>query len=224
MWFKKFLPFIFCLFFGVTAHAEQIINVEYIHKLIEQEHELVVPYSDKLKSVKQAANTEYMLKIVDIANEMLNGEKITDYGNSEFATTQAIDTVAGIYAVRDFIRHYYFTATTTPATEEFGFTISASGLFHIDWGDGTRESFRKNKVGNVEYSHEYDVPGEYRVKIGGYATGYDLGLNTSAISFSDVKYNMNLAKIEGNLGKIFSTLKESTTTQTQPKFRSIFYN
>ena len=113
------------------AKSAQIANVEYIHKLIEQHHGVHVPYNSELTNPQVAANMKYLLTTIDAANSILSGGKITDYGNSEYATTVATDTVATLEMVRDHVRNYKFFATTTPDTTSFSFTISASGVFHI---------------------------------------------------------------------------------------------
>ena len=128
---------------AVCAHAAQIVNVDYVHKLIAQKWDVSVPI--KADSPMQVANMKYLLTAVDVANEILNGEKTTDYGNTEFATLQVADTVATIQAVDTLVRkeiEYKFFLTTT-STNSFSFSISAAGEFVIDWGDGTVETKTK---------------------------------------------------------------------------------
>ena len=75
---------------------------------------------------------KYLLTAVDVANEILNGEKTTDYGNGEFATLQAADTVATNQAVETLIKKeqkHEFTLTTTDDTDSFSFSISAAQQF-----------------------------------------------------------------------------------------------
>ena len=210
---KRLLFSIFCILFCDVCNSAQIVNVEYIHKLIEQEHGITVPYNNELTNPHVAANMKYLLTTIDAANSILNGEQITDYGNGEYATTMAADTDAALEMVRDHVRNYKFFATTTSDTTSFSFTISASGVFHIDWGDGTRESYRKTNTATTTYSQEYATAGEYIIKIGGYRTG------GASISFTN---NLNLAKIEGSLGAIFSTIKQKDGKLTQPIFRDVF--
>ncbi len=209
----KRLLVVFFTLFTFTANSAQIANVEYIHKLIEQQHGITVPYNSELTNPQVAANMKYLLTAIDAANSILSGGKITDYGNSEYATTVVTDTVATLEMVRDHIRNYKFFATTTPDTTSFSFTISASGVFHIDWGDGTRESYRKTNTSTITYSHEYATAGEYVIKIGGYRTG------GNSISFTN---NKNLGKIKGSLGAIFSTIKKSNGTVSNPSFQNLF--
>ena len=103
-----------------------------------------------------------------------------------------------------------FIMTTTPNAKSFSFNISAAGKFVIDWGDGNIEKIDKNKTGKQTVSHSYNNAGAHKIKLGGKATGYD---GNAAISFYK---NLNLAKIDGSLGKIFSTLSDGT----QPRFGS----
>lgn len=103
-----------------------------------------------------------LLTAVDVANEILNDEQTTNYGNGEFATTQAVDTVATIQAVDTLIKKeekYKFSLTTTDDTSSFEFTISAAGEFYVDWGDGTVETITKADTTNTKYSHNYDTAG-----------------------------------------------------------------
>ena len=210
---KRLLFGIFCMLFCGVCNSAQIVNVEYIHKLIEQQYGITVPYNSELTNPHVAANMKYLLTTIDAANSILNGEQITDYGNGEYATNVATDTVAALEMVRDHVRDYKFFATTSPDTTSFSFSISASGVFHIDWGDGTRQSYRKNNTTTTTYSHEYADAGEYVIKIGGYRTG------GNSISF---KNNLNLAKIDGSLGAIFSTIKNKNGTVNNPSFMSLF--
>ena len=106
-----------------------------------------------------------------------------------------------------------FIMTTTPDTTEFSFEISAAGKFVIDWGDGNIEKINKNLTGERTISHSYKNAAPHEIKLGGKATGYD---GNAAISFHE---NTNLAKIDGSLGQIFSTLSDGT----QPHFGTPWY-
>ena len=216
---KRVLFGIFCMLFCGVCNSAQIVNVEYIHKLIEQQYGITVPYNSELTNPHVAANMKYLLTTIDAANSILNGEQITDYGTSEYATNVATDTVAALEMVRDHVRDYKFFATTTPDTTSFSFSISASGVFHIDWGDGTRESYRKNNTTATTYSHEYADAGEYVIKIGGYATVYKNLWDQSVIRFAN---KTNIAKIEGSIGAIFSTIKKADGTVSNPSFVNFF--
>ena len=104
-----------------------------------------------------------------------------------------------------------FIMTTTPNAKSFSFNISAAGKFVIDWGDGNIEKIDKNKTGKQTVSHSYNNAGTHKIKLGGKATRYDSCY--TAISFHK---NLDLAKIDGSLGQIFSTLSDGT----QPQFGS----
>ena len=106
-----------------------------------------------------------------------------------------------------------FIMTTTPNTKSFSFIISAAGKFIIDWGDGNIEKIDKNKTGEQTISHSYNNAGAHKIKLGGKATGYDG--RYAVISFYE---NLNLAKIDGSLGQIFSTLSDGA----QPGFGSLW--
>lgn len=218
---KRFLYFIACLFV-CRLHAAQVANVEYVHNSIKQKWGIEVPYNADLDNPHVAANMKYLLTAVDVANEMLNGMCIGLYedgkcfGNSDFATTVATDTVATDTAVETLIKkpEYKFFITTTE-TQTFSFKISAAGTFYLDWGDGILQIIKKSNTSEVAYSHTYDVPGVYNIGIGGKATAYPSSYNLAAISF---KNNTNLAGISGSLGAVFSTLSSSG----KPLFPSTF--
>ncbi len=235
---KKLLCILFSfLFFICNAHTAQIVNVEYIHKLISQEWDITVPYNPALKNVKSIANMKYLLTAIDVANEILNGEKTTNYGNGEFATTRIADTIATNQAVETLVKQnkieYKFSATIdlsryddnssggwgpfNPVTE-FGFNISAAGTFYIDWGDGTVETIKKDNTEYIEYTHDYGTTdGVYTVQIGGRATDYSNDM--AAINFQGTPgpmsgYYQALTDINGSLGAIFGTLSNGK----QPRF------
>ena len=213
----------------VPAHSAEIVNVEYVHSLIKKVWNIDVPYYED--SLKYAANMEYVLKAVDKANEILNGTPTTDYGNSEYATLYAADTVATIDAVNRLIEKQNkssFFITTTPTTSSFDIMISAAGEYTIDWGDGEIETITKTDTTMTPYSHTYDKAGEYTIGLGGKATDYndaeiditqegseELMMMSAAISFGG---NTNIANISGSLGEIFSTLPDGS----QPRFAATF--
>ena len=205
------------------AHAAQVVNVDYVHKLIAQKWDISVPI--KTNNIMAVANMKYLLTAVDVANEILNGEKTTDYGNGEFATLQVADTVATIQAVDTLIQksiEYKFFLTTT-STNSFSFSISAAGKFYVDWGDGKRQTITKPDTTNTTYSHNYDTANTYTIGIGGQATAYNTSATTAAISFyvndSDTQ-SKKIASIDGSLGAIFGTL--SSDTNNQPRFNKTF--
>ena len=234
---RKILFALIGCFVAICAHAAQVVNVDYVHKLIAQKWDISVPI--KTNNIMAVANMKYLLTAVDVANEILNGEKTTDYGNGEFATLQVADTVATIQAVdtlvkQNKIEYKFFMdidlsqygdndlgfATVT----EFGFDISAAGTFYIDWGDGTTETIKKADTNPVTYSHDYGTAtGVFRVGIGGRATDYSDDTYTSVLGFSEQPGPMSelreaITNIDGSLGAIFGTLADGS----QPSFCYMF--
>ena len=205
------------------AHAAQVVNVDYVHKLIAQKWDISVPI--KTNNIMAVANMKYLLTAIDVANEILNGEKTTDYGSGEFATPQVADTVATIQAVDTLVRKIdkgpEFTLTTTGDTDSFSFSISAAGEFIVNWGDGKTETITKANTTNTTYSHNYDTANTYTIGLSGQATGYNTSTKTAAISFYVKSSQTKIASIDGSLGAIFGTL--SSGTQKQPRFYETFY-
>ena len=222
---KKILVSLIGCFVAICAHAAQIVNVDYVHKLIAQKWDISVPI--KADNPMQVANMKYLLTAVDVANEIFNGEKTTDYGNGEFATLQVADTTATNTAVETLVRKIdkgpEFTLTTTPDTSGFEFSISAAGEFVVDWGDGTVETITKPDTTDTKYSHGYDTAGAYTIGLSGQATAYNTNTSTAAISFyydGDTQ-SKKIASIDGSLGAIFGTLPDAT--EKQPRFYWTFY-
>ena len=213
---------ILLLFFGFlcifAANAAQVANVEYVHTLIEQEWDISIPYNSALSDVHTVANMKYLLTAIDVANEILNGEKTTDYGNGEFATLQAADTIATNQAVETLIQkpiEYKFFLTTT-STNSFSFSISAAGKFYVDWGDGKTETITKPDTTDTTYTHNYDTSNTYTIGIGGQAIKYDTDEYAPAISFYSSA--SKIVSIDGSLGAIFGTLADGS----QPRFMQSF--
>ena len=104
-----------------------------------------------------------------------------------------------------------FQITTTSTTKNFTFTMSAAGTFYVDWGDGTVDEIIRTNTTNTTYGHTYATTGARTIKMSGAATGYSTDDTTAAISFSG---NTNIAKINGSLGAVFSTIERCTTDLT----------
>ena len=214
---RKILLGIFGGLLAVCANAAQVANLDYVHKLIAQKWDISVPI--RADNPMQVANMKYLLTAIDVANEILNGEPTTNYGNGEFATLHAADTIATNQAVETLIKEeieYEFFLTTT-STNSFSFKISAAGEFIVNWGDGTIETITKPDTTNTTYSHTYSTSKSYTIKLAGQATAYNTGTSTAAISFEASSYR--IALIDGSLGAIFGTLADGT----QPRFYQTFY-
>ena len=201
------------------AQSAQIANVEYIHTAIADKWDITIPYNREITNVGVAANMKYLLTAVDVANEILNGEKTTDYGNGEFATMVAADTVATDTAVETLVKKeekYKFFITTTPDIDRFVFDIYAAGTFYVDWGDGTTEKKTLDSVPyEARFDHEYSTAGTYTIKIGGQATAYDDVPVRSEINFT---YKKNISSLDGSLGAILPTMPDGS----QPDFYATF--
>ncbi len=215
---KQIFAFLFFLFCGV-AHSAQVVNVEYIHNAIKQKWDITIPYNPELTSPHVVANMKYLLTAVDVANRKLNGAKWTSYGNGDYATTVAADTIATDTAIDKLIKplDWHFFITTTDDTTSFSLKISATGTFYVDWGDGIIETIKKSNTTNTTYSHSYSDARSYDIKIGGRATAYNNDSKTAAVSFSG---NKKIAEIKGSLGAIFPTI----SSKSQPRFYQTFNN
>lgn len=196
------------------------VNVKYIHGAIKNLWGVDIPYSPELKSDQYVVNMRYLLGMVDIANARL-GAITTSYGTGEYATVGAVSKNTADKAIKTLIQkpiEFPFAATTTADTTTFSFSITASGTFYVDWGDGGDiDKYVKTNTGSQTISHTYTTAGAYTVRLGGRATGYMSSYNdaSAAISF---KNNKNLAKISGSLGEIFPTVNGRS-----PIFHSTFY-
>ena len=136
---RKLLSILFAMFmFLPNARGAEMVNVEYIHQYLNTRWGIDLPYNPELKNPRVAANMKYLLTVVDIANEFLNDEQTTDYGNGEYATLAAADTIATNTAIDTLIDAPTFTITTTPNTSSFNMIIGAAGNFIIDWGNNKR--------------------------------------------------------------------------------------
>lgn len=215
---KRLLCILFCWLFIGAAFAGQIVNAEYIHNFIQQRWGVTVPYNPSLTNPQVVANMKYLLTAVDVTNAILNEQQITNWGTSEYATTQIADTVATAEAINNLVKplgvEYPFGIGTTK-TQTFSFNISAKGDFVVDWGDGNVQVISKPDTTNTPYNHTYDTAGTYLIKIKGAATGYSRDSTTAAISFNQ---NTNISSIFGSIGQVFTTLANGEN----PKFYYTF--
>lgn len=225
---KKILVAIFWGLFSFYVQATEyapIANLEYIHSAISNKYDITVPYNPNVADVGLAANMKYLLTAIDVANRMQGVS--TSYGDSEFATEYAANTITVDTALDTLI--YVQTgpnyegidtefpfAITTDTIDSFSFQISAKGDFVVDWGDGTVEPIPRTDTTLETIPHTYDTAGEYTIRIGGVATGYSSSATTPAISFAS---NSKIIGISGSLGFVFPTLPD----KTQPSFYQTFY-
>ena len=212
-----------------AATAAEIVNVEYIVGFVKNKWDVDVPYVKE--EIHWAANVEYLLKVVDYVNGKLNNGEKTNYGESEYATKEAVDTIAANQAIRTLIKKkgpdykFFFTPAESNGNE-FKFFIGAKGTFYIDWDDGTTNTIEKTELGLQEIAHEYaDAASNHTIKLGGMATEYappmaEEDLNSVAIIFFDMNKGgpMELSSIDGCLGCVFPTLANGA----QPVFFGAF--
>ncbi len=210
---KKLVLFLFMLFCGV-AQSAQVVNVEYIHNAIKQKWDITVPYNTELTNPRVAANMKYLLTTVDVANEMLRTN--TNYGNGEYATLFAADTIATDVAVETLVQmdsndYKFFATVSIPKSGfYFDFNARANGDFFINWGDGSPTEYVTNPDGII---HMYASPGKYNIKFGGLATGapetsvdgYGFKFECDYYGYADC-----VTEISGCLGCIFPTLPDGT--------------
>ena len=218
---KRILCFFACLFISV-ANAAEIASMRYVHKLLEYNYGVYVPVNDTLTDadLDVPVNMEYLLTVVDIANEFITGVR-TAYSSTVYATDDAADTVATIQAYDTLLKEveavdyeYPFEMTVSGS---LSFTISAQGDFYIDWGDGTQETISKPDTTNTTYTHSFAGYGTYSVRLGGLATDYNDDVTTAAISFYG---DSSISTIQGNLSRIFPTLENGKN----PRFYQTFAN
>lgn len=236
---KKFFSLLGLFMCFDASYAAQAVNVEYIHNLIRQKWDIDISYAN-VSQKHNIANMKYLLTAIDVANEKLNGDKTTDYGNGEFATLQAVDTIATNTAIETLIQASaieepstggYLVLRTTK-TDYFYVGIYAGGTFTIDWGDGTTETIEQEAIdfwSTYPIWHDYDDYAEYTITISGLATEYisltdsdDIRMNiTNTLSFLDPDSWEGapvLETIEGDVGKMFPVAPDGT----KPTFSSMF--
>jgi len=216
------------LFFGAARADDadtRAATVEFVNRTLNRVLEACgIPASQRFPSGANTriANMEYLLCLVDRANERLNGEPTTNYCESEYATAQ----VANVAVVRDaadrLVRvepNFWMHLSGVEAGDVFSFQFSASGCIGIDWGDGMNIL----RWGNG--SHTYTQDGDFVIAIGGRITAYGMGSWGSAppiaLSFGNSPIKAKVTKLEGDLGRVFPIVAWSPGT-TAPRFSDLF--
>ena len=124
------------------------------------------------------------------------------------------------------LAHFSVTTTNMAANTTFSFTLSASGTFYVDWGDGTIDTIsRTGTILETKYSHAYPIAGVKTIRFGGVATGYSTSTNVAAISFyakSSTGKNY-IANILGNMSAMFPYITGNAANGAQPRFFFTFY-
>ena len=112
-----------------------------------------------------------------------------------------------------------FAVVTTSDTAEFSFSMSAKGIFTIDWGDGNIETINRTDATAETYTHTYNSVGEYTIGFDGIATGY-----TSAAPSISFANNLNVSRLFGSLTALFPTLRNNSGTYLTVRFNGVFQN
>lgn len=222
--------------FCTSVRCDSMVNVQYVHNLISREWKVDVKYNLDLPSPMMAVNMKYLLTAVDVANQIINGYKTTDWANSEYATLQAADTVAANQAVKTLIKKVVeddsggeFWMVPAGTGTSFSFDISAAGNFVIDWGDGSVvDVINKTDTNNTTYSHTYsDAASNHTIYVSGEATAYSTNDEVAAVSFAGTLSSSwfgsgtptsKIKSFDGCLGCVFSTLPDGS----QPRFYQTF--
>ena len=196
--FRKILSILVAIFMFLPniARGAEMVNVEYVHQYLNTRWGIDLPYNPELKNPRVAANMKYLLTVIDIANEFFNDEQTTDYGNGEYATLAAADTVATNTAIDTLINAPTFTITTTPNTSSFNMIIGAAGNFIIDWGDGEFETIKDKPIGTAKLDMDTGA---------NWVPAFAL---TNALDGSIIA--TNVAKISGGLGRVFPTMDDGS--------------
>ena len=110
--------------------------------------------------------------------------------------------------------YFSFTTTALNAGDSMSFSLTPSGTFTVDWGDGsTPQVIERTNTTSETYSHSYATGGEKTVKISGRATGYSTAEMTSVLSVDQIA--PYVISIDGSLGAIFPTLGNGAGQQPQ---------
>lgn len=206
-----------------ASNAAEIATIGYVHELLEHNYGVYVPMNDTLTDADKdtPANMEYLLYVVDIANEFVTGGR-TNYSSSVYATDDAADIIATKQAFDTLLKeieavNHDFPFEMTVTGDSVSFTLSAQGEFYIEWGDGSQETIIKTDTTNQTYSHSYSSSNYegYLVRLAGLATDYNDDVTTATISFYN---NSSISTIQGNLSMIFPTLANGKN----PRFYQTF--
>ena len=121
-----------------------------------------------------------------------------------------------------FEPNFAVTTTELAAGDKFTFTMSAKGVFTINWGDGYGETIVRTNTTSTTYSHTYSTGGVKTIAFGGTAKEYnnssDTGYQYAPIAFYN---NKQLASVSGDLSAMFPYLGSSYSQY--PRFMQTFY-
>ena len=225
---KFVLATVACVFAIVPAHAADEIKIA-TTRYNEQQFTQVETDLDAARTVINDLITQMQTNAVNVSKLAVEKQTrpnadcpagkncllVTDPNGAEnWYEIVGADAVQSSSNVPD-----YFSFTTTPlnAGGSVGFSLTPSGTFTVDWGDGSVPQVIEHTNTTYEtYSHSYSNAGPKTIKITGRATGYSTG-GSGVLSFGNTS---QIASIDGCLGAIFPTL--GNANGQQPQFSSTF--
>ena len=116
-----------------------------------------------------------------------------------------------IWGAQACVDDWAFEYTTTN-TSNVTISLSAKGMFYVDWGDGSSSVIERTDTSLKSYNHLYAKSAAYNVKVAGLATAYSTNDKTATVKFTRV------ASVTGQLGAMFPTLADGS----QPSFYQTF--
>jgi hypothetical protein len=134
---------------GAVSDMGQIVNCEYVCGYINQKWGTsIVPVAG---TEKQAANMEYVLRMVDLANSKRG--VITSYGTGSYATKQAADTVATNECVKSLVRRdtEFIAIGWLNGINFLFYSTNARDWMPCDITFSYTLSYFKNSINNVTY-------------------------------------------------------------------------
>lgn len=99
----KKLCFIIGFLFVGTAFGGPLATIEYVHQVILAKTGINVPYNPAATNHNAPANTTYLLTAIDAMNSVGAYSTPTNFRQSQYATTQAVDTIAVDWAANNLL-------------------------------------------------------------------------------------------------------------------------
>ena len=228
---KFMLATVACVFAIVTAHAADEIKIA-TTRYNEQQFTPVETDLDAARTVINNLITQMQTNAVNVSKLAVEKQTrpnadcpagkncllVTDpTGVENWYEIVGADAVQSSSNVPDY---FSFTTTALNAGGSISFSLTPSGTFTVDWGDGSApQVIERTNTTSETYSHSYSNAGSKTVKITGRATGYSTDSMTGVLLFGKTS---QIASIDGCLGAIFPTL--GNASGQQPKFSGTFAN
>ena len=221
---KFVLATVACMFAIVPAHAADEIKIA-TTKYNEQQFTQVEADLDAARTVINDLITQMQTNAVNVSKLAVEKQTrpnatcpagkncllVTDpTGVENWYEIVGADAVQSSSNVPDY---FSFTTTALNAGDSVSFSLTPSGTFTVDWGDGSvPQVIERTNTTSETYSHSYSNAGPKTVKITGRANGYSTDQNTGVLRFGDAS---QIASIDGCLGAIFPTLGNASGQQPQ---------